>query len=112
MFQPGTYSRTQTFAREFAQALELADVAVVMDVFPAREEPIPGVTGTTISALIDAGTQVIDEPRYDAVPERVAAVARSGDLVVTMGIGNVYLLCDTIRDACARAADRPGGEQP
>ena len=42
------------------------------------------------------------EPRYDAVPERVAAVAQPGDLVVTMGIGNVYLLCDEIRDACGR----------
>ena len=42
VFQPGTYSRTQTFAREFADAMALADIAVVMDIFPAREEPIPG----------------------------------------------------------------------
>ena len=54
VFQPGTYSRTQTFAREFADALAIADIAVVMDIFPAREEPIPGVTGATISDLIDA----------------------------------------------------------
>jgi UDP-N-acetylmuramate--alanine ligase len=45
---------------------------------------------------------VIYEPRYDAVPDRIAELARPGDLVVTMGIGNVYLLCDEIRDACAR----------
>jgi UDP-N-acetylmuramate--alanine ligase len=107
VFQPGTYSRTQTFAREFADAMAIADIAVVMDIFPAREEPIPGVTGATISDLIDlpAGA-VIYEPRYEAVPERIAALAQTGDLVVTMGIGNVYLLCDEIRDACAR---RPGG---
>jgi len=105
VFQPGTYSRTQTFAREFADAMAIADVAVVMDIFPAREEPIPGVTGATISDLIDLPAErVIYEPRYDAVPERVAAVARRGDLVITMGIGNVYLLCDEIRDACARRA--------
>ena len=105
VFQPGTYSRTQTFAREFADALAIADIAVVMDIFPAREEPIPGVTGATISDLVDlpAG-HVVYEPRYDAVPERIAGLARPGDLVVTMGIGNVYLLCDEIRDACARAA--------
>ena len=104
VFQPGTYSRTQTFAREFAEAMAIADIAVVMDIFPAREEPIPGVTGATISDLIELPhEQVIYEPRYDAVPERIAAVARPGDLVLTMGIGNVYLLCDEIRAACARA---------
>lgn len=104
VFQPGTYSRTQTFAREFADAMAIADTAIVMDVFPAREEPIPGVTGATISTLIDLPSdRVIYEPSYDAVPERVAEVARPGDLVVTMGIGNVYLLCGAIRDACAAA---------
>jgi UDP-N-acetylmuramate--alanine ligase len=103
VFQPGTFSRTQTFAREFALALQHADVAVVMDIFPAREEPIPGVTGATISDLIDLPSgQVVYEPRYDAVPERVAEASRPGDLVVTMGIGNVYLLCGEIRDACAQ----------
>jgi UDP-N-acetylmuramate--alanine ligase len=103
VFQPGTYSRTQTFAREFAEAMAIADIGVVMDIFPAREEPIPGVTGATISDLIDLPAErVIYEPRYDAVPERIAELARPGDLVVTMGIGNVYLLCDEIRDACAQ----------
>ena len=108
IFQPGTYSRTQTFAREFADAMAIADIAVVMDIFPAREEPIPGITGATISDLIPLpADQVIYEPRFDAVPDRIAAVARPGDLVITMGIGNVYMLCDEIRDACGRAL---GGE--
>ena len=104
VFQPGTYSRTQTFAREFADAMAIADIAVVMDIFPAREEPIPGVTGATISDLIDLpAEQVVYEPRFDAVPGRGSpTLARPGDLVITMGIGNVYLLCDEIRDACAR----------
>jgi UDP-N-acetylmuramate--alanine ligase len=105
VFQPGTYSRTQTFAREFADALALADIAVVMDIFPAREEPIPGVTGATIADLIDLPPeQVVNEPRFDAVPARVAELARPGDLVITMGIGNVYLLCGELREACAAAA--------
>jgi UDP-N-acetylmuramate--alanine ligase len=105
VFQPGTYSRTQTFAREFAQAMAIADVAVVMDIFPAREEPIPGVTGATVSDLIDLPPgQVIYEPSFAAVADRIAGIARPGDLVVTMGIGNVYLLCDDIRDACGRRA--------
>ena len=102
VFQPGTYSRTQTFAAEFAAALEKADIAVVMDVFPAREEPIPGVTGATISDLIDLPPgQVVYEPSYGETPTRIAELARPGDLVLTMGIGNVYLLCDHIREACA-----------
>ncbi|MBN9620459.1 MAG: UDP-N-acetylmuramate--L-alanine ligase [Actinobacteria bacterium] len=105
VFQPGTYSRTQTFAREFADALALADIAVVMDIFPAREEPIPGVTGATISELIELPPErVVYEPRYDALPERIAEIARPGDLVLTMGIGNVYMLCDEIREACAGGA--------
>jgi UDP-N-acetylmuramate--alanine ligase len=105
VFQPGTYSRTQTFASEFADAMAIADVAVVMDIFPAREEPIPGITGATISDLIELPAErVVYEPRYDAVPTRIADLARAGDLVVTMGIGNVYLLCDEIREECARRA--------
>jgi UDP-N-acetylmuramate--alanine ligase len=101
VFQPGTYSRTQTFAREFAEAMAIADIAVVMDIFPAREEPIPGVTGATVSDLIDLPPgRVVYEPRYEQVPARIAELARPGDLVLTMGIGNVYLLCDDIRNAC------------
>jgi UDP-N-acetylmuramate--alanine ligase len=111
VFQPGTYSRTQTFAREFADAMSIADVAIVMDIFPAREEPIPGVTGATISDLVPLpADRVIYEPSYASIPHRVAAIARPGDLVLTMGIGNVYLLCPEIRDACARALDRAAGE--
>ena len=106
VFQPGTYSRTQTFAREFADAMAHRR-------HRRRHGHLPGPRGT------DPGRhrrddqrprstcrpeQVVYEPRYDAVPERIAALARPGDLVVTMGIGNVYLLCDEIRDACARAA--------
>jgi UDP-N-acetylmuramate--alanine ligase len=103
VFQPGTFSRTQTFAQEFAEAMALADIAVVMDIFPAREEPIPGVTGATISDLIDLPAErVVYEPSFTAIPGRIAELSRPGDLVVTMGIGNVYLLCDDIREVCER----------
>jgi len=100
VFQPGTYSRTQTFAREFADAMAIADVAVVLDIFPAREEPIPGVSGATIADLIELpDSQVIYEPSFEAVPARVAAIAQPGDLIMTMGIGNVYLLCGEFLEA-------------
>jgi UDP-N-acetylmuramate--alanine ligase len=105
VFQPGTFSRTQTFATEFADAMALADVAVVMDIFPAREEPIPGVTGALIAQQIPLdGENVIYEPHRSAVAARVADVVAPGDVVVTMGIGDVYLLCpDILAEIAARA---------
>jgi UDP-N-acetylmuramate--alanine ligase len=107
VFQPGTYSRTQTFADEFAQAMAIADIAVVLDIFPAREEPIPGVTGALIAERIPLpANQVIYEERFGAVPERIAAVARPGDLVLTMGIGTVYLLCPEILAEIATSRTR------
>jgi UDP-N-acetylmuramate--alanine ligase len=97
IFQPGTYSRTQTFAKEFGEAMSLADLAVVMDIFPAREKPIPGVTGELIAQQIPLPPErVLYEPDRQAVIARVAALARPGDVVLTMGIGDVYLLCPGI----------------
>jgi len=94
VFQPGTYSRTQTFATQFAEAMALADVAVVMDVYPAREEPIPGVNGALIASQIPLPeAQVVYEPRWAATAGRLADLVRPGDLVVTMGIGDVHLIC-------------------
>ncbi|MDQ6936634.1 MAG: UDP-N-acetylmuramate--L-alanine ligase [Actinomycetota bacterium] len=106
VFQPGTFSRTQTFAIEFGRALGLADVAVVMDIFPAREEPIPGVTGALIADAVPlAAENVIYEPSWGATAERIVAVARPGDLVMTMGIGDVHLICpDILRLLVSRAA--------
>jgi UDP-N-acetylmuramate--alanine ligase len=97
IFQPGTYSRTQTFAAEFGQAMGLADIAVVMDIFPARERPIPGVTGALIAEQVPLpAAQVVYEPDWHAVAARVAALAEPGDMVLTMGIGDVHLLCQDI----------------
>ncbi len=107
VFQPGTYSRTQTFADEFAEAMAIADIAVVLDIFPAREEPIPGVTGALIAERIPLPSeQVIYEERFGAVPKRIAEVARPGDLVLTMGIGTVYLLCPEILAEIAAGGTR------
>lgn len=97
VFQPGTYSRTQTFATEFGQALAVADVAVVMDIFASREEPLPGVTGALIADAVPLPSGDVGyEPDRDAVAGRVAELVRPGDVVVTMGIGDVYLLCPDI----------------
>jgi UDP-N-acetylmuramate--alanine ligase len=107
VFQPGTYSRTQTFATEFAAAMALADIAVVLDIFPAREEPIPGVSGALIADQVPlAVDQVVYEPSWNAAPARIAALAERGDVVVTMGIGDVYLMCPEILREVALRAER------
>ncbi|MDQ1733221.1 MAG: UDP-N-acetylmuramate--alanine ligase [Pseudonocardiales bacterium] len=108
VFQPGTYSRTQIFAHEFADAMAVADIAVVMDVFPAREEPIPGVTGALIADLVPLPeTQVMYESSWTATAGRIAELAQPGDVVMTMGIGDVHLLCPEILAAVAARGERP-----
>lgn len=90
VFQPHLYSRTRTFATEFAAALSLADEVVVLDVYGAREEPEPGVTGGLIAGQVTASVHY--EPSFDRVPALVASLVREGDLVVTMGAGDVTML--------------------
>ncbi|MEU0884681.1 UDP-N-acetylmuramate--L-alanine ligase [Lentzea sp. NPDC005914] len=90
VFQPHLYSRTRTFATEFAAALSLADEVVVLDVYGAREEPEPGVTGGLIADQVTASVHY--EPSFDRVPALVASLVRDGDLVVTMGAGDVTML--------------------
>ncbi|MTD16510.1 UDP-N-acetylmuramate--L-alanine ligase [Nakamurella sp. YIM 132087] len=99
VFQPHLYSRTRTFAAEFAQALATADVAVVLDVYGAREDPQPGITGELITSGIPAGTaEVHFEPSLATAPQRVAGLVREGDLLITMGAGDVTMLGPLILD--------------
>ncbi|MFB7636204.1 UDP-N-acetylmuramate--L-alanine ligase [Streptomyces sp. NPDC056149] len=90
VFQPHLYSRTQELGAEMGQALALADASVVLDIYPAREDPIPGVTSALITdAARDAGAQVTPEADKGAIPELIAGMSRPGDLVLTMGAGDV-----------------------
>src|SRR5690606_5688488 len=86
LFQPHLFSRTAHFAAEFAAALDLADVAVVTDVYAAREDPLEGVSGATITKLSVRGEHVPDRL---AAARHVARLARPGDLVLTVGAGDV-----------------------
>ena len=92
IFQPHLYSRTRDFAAEFGQSLGLADEVVVLDVYGAREEPIPGVTGRLVADAVDLPGHVHYEPGFDRVPELVAGLVSDGDLVLTMGAGDVTML--------------------
>jgi UDP-N-acetylmuramate--alanine ligase len=93
VFQPHLYSRTQTFAAAFAAALSASDLAVVMEVYAAREDPVPGVTGALIADQVDlpAG-RVLFEPSWTSVPALVATLVRPADVVLTVGAGDVTLL--------------------
>jgi UDP-N-acetylmuramate--alanine ligase len=92
LFQPHLYSRTRHLAGEFGRALAAADAACVTEVYRAREEPLPGVGGKLIvDALADArpGMPVGWAPSVEDGAELVAGWARPGDLVLTMGAGDV-----------------------
>ncbi|MEO6881524.1 MAG: UDP-N-acetylmuramate--L-alanine ligase, partial [Mycobacteriaceae bacterium] len=92
VFQPHLYSRTRMFAAEFGAALALADEVVVLDVYAAREQPEAGVSGALVVDAVRAADPAVSvrfEPSLAAAPARVAALARAGDLVVTMGAGDV-----------------------
>ncbi|MGH8919812.1 MAG: UDP-N-acetylmuramate--L-alanine ligase, partial [Actinomycetes bacterium] len=96
-FQPHLYSRTREFAKEFGAALGLADEVVVLQVYGAREDPEPGVSGALIADAVPlAPERVHYVPRWSDVPTVVAGVARSGDLVITMGAGDVTVLGEEI----------------
>ncbi|NLF05611.1 MAG: UDP-N-acetylmuramate--L-alanine ligase [Actinomycetales bacterium] len=95
LFQPHLFSRTAHFASEFATALSLADLAVVTDVYAAREDPVEGVTGETITRHMTPGVGLFVADRTEAAL-RVAAHARPGDLVLTVGAGDVTELAPVV----------------
>jgi UDP-N-acetylmuramate--alanine ligase len=89
-FQPHLYTRTRDFWRELAHALEQADEAIVMDVCGDREDPIPGIDGAMVANAVAPGTaHVTYEPIWDEAAPTVARIARPGDLVITVGCGDV-----------------------
>ncbi|GHC55441.1 UDP-N-acetylmuramate--L-alanine ligase [Streptomyces flavofungini] len=90
LFQPHLFSRTQELGTEMGAALALADASVVLDIYPAREDPIPGVTSDLIiDAARAAGADVVAVHDKAAAPAAIAGMARPGDLVLTMGAGDV-----------------------
>lgn len=110
-FQPHLFSRTTAFAPEFADALSLADAAVVLDIFGARETPVEGVDSRVITERIDpATTQVRFEPDFSAAPAAVRDLVRPGDVVLTMGAGTVTMLGDEILAELAPAPGESTGE--
>lgn len=86
-FQPHLYSRTAPLIGEFAQALSLADLVFITDIYPAREAPIPGISAARIAEQVTSDVRYV--PSRHLLPRRIAAIAQPGDVVVGMGAGNI-----------------------
>jgi UDP-N-acetylmuramate-alanine ligase len=112
VFQPHLYSRTRIFAAEFGAALGLADEVVVLDVYAAREDPEPGVTGKLVADAVPGGPvfngSVRYIPEFGDVPKVVAALAAPGDLVLTMGAGDITRMGPLVLAEIAGTAPAPG----
>lgn len=89
VFQPHTYSRTKAFAKEFAKALEMADHAIVTDVYPAREEYDGTIHSCDLVEIMDKGIYIND---FGAIKRYILKEAKPGDMVITMGAGDISKL--------------------
>jgi UDP-N-acetylmuramate--alanine ligase len=103
-FQPHLFSRTRELAREFGRALAIADVVVVVDVYPARERPedFPGVSGLLVAeAVADAapGRPVVWAPSFDDAERKLRAELGPGDALLTLGAGNIDALAAALTEA-------------
>ncbi len=103
VFQPHLFSRTRLFAAEFGAALGTADEVIVMEVYAAREDPEPGVTGDLIARAVPGGRAQF-RPDRDSVPAAAAGLAKPGDMIMTMGAGDVTALGPLIVSALRERA--------
>ncbi|HEX4400362.1 MAG TPA: UDP-N-acetylmuramate--L-alanine ligase [Galbitalea sp.] len=100
--QPHLYSRTKLMAGEFAAVYEaLADHTIVLDVFGAREDPVPGVTGELVSSRFADASRVDYLPDWQQAADRAASLAVDGDIIMTLSCGDVYRIVPQILDALA-----------
>jgi UDP-N-acetylmuramate--alanine ligase len=99
VFQPHLYSRTKLMHREFAEALALSDQVVVMDIYAAREDPEPGVTGQLVSDSFTNPAKVHYVALWEDTPAVAAGLATDGDFIITMGCGDVYRMVPELLDA-------------
>jgi UDP-N-acetylmuramate--alanine ligase len=99
VFQPHLYSRTRLFAKEFAEVLAASDEVVLLDIYAAREDPEPGVTGELIYNKFADKSRIHYVPNWADAPAVAAALATEGDFVVTMGCGDVYRMVPELLEA-------------
>lgn len=103
--QPHTFTRTRDMYDKFARVLEEhADHTVVLDVYGAREDPIPGVTGELVSGAFRDPARVRFEADWAAAAEYTATIAVAGDAIITLGCGNVNLIVPDVLEALTGGA--------
>lgn len=96
-FQAHHYYRTALFSKEFGQALGLANYVVVLEVFAPGEEPIPGASGSTMANNVPLpAEQVMFEPSWSKVPAHLVEYAQPGDIILTLGAGDIGMMCPEI----------------
>ncbi len=98
IFQPHRFSRTAHFLAEFAKELSIADKVFLLEVYPASEKPIQGVTSLSIAQRM-ASDKVVYEPSMPTVIDMVVAMAKPNDLIITLGAGDVNSLGPLILEA-------------
>lgn len=108
VFQPHRYSRTQAFEEEFGSAFDCADLIILTDIFSSGETPIPGVSGRTIvNSILEhkPDAQVVWLPRRKNLSDYLCAHTRAGDLLITMGAGDITGLgSEFVQDRTEREA--------
>ncbi len=110
-FQPHLVSRTRIFGTAMGEALGAADEVVVMDVYVAREDPEPGVNGALVASHVPLpADRVLFEPSWSAVPARLVDRAGPGDVVLTLGAGDVTLVGPEVLELLAERAGEGGDD--
>jgi UDP-N-acetylmuramate--alanine ligase len=99
IFQPHRYSRTKAFAEQFAKELDVADRAILLEVYAASEKPIEGVNSKIITSKMSKGEYI---PNFVEVTDSVIADAQPGDVIMTLGAGDVSSLAPIIVEGLAR----------
>ncbi|CAN2195011.1 MurC UDP-N-acetylmuramate-alanine ligase [Candidatus Nanopelagicaceae bacterium] len=99
IFQPHRYSRTQAFMKEFSTALDIADEVILLEIYAASEKPIPGVSAAQIASAMENGQFI---PNFIEASDWVIENAKPGDVILTLGAGDVNSLAPIICDGLAR----------
>jgi UDP-N-acetylmuramate--alanine ligase len=104
IFQPHRYSRTQAFMTEFSTALDIADEVIILEVYAASEKPIPGVSAEQIAKAMQRGRFI---PNFIEASDWIIDNAKPGDVILTLGAGDVNSLAPIICDGLSRRFNSP-----